>query len=79
MAPLGLNGADSGHYHATVLLPLSPTSHNKDHHHPKVDILHLDVDADSGGEPFELGEHLLHPQQLPSRLWQEGPPQLWYI
>ena len=55
-----------------------PTINNKDHHHLIVEILHPDVDADSGGEPFELGEHLLHPQQLPSRLWQEGPPQLWY-
>ena len=56
-----------------------PTVNNKDHHHLIVEILHPDVDADSGGEPVKLGEHLLHPQQLPSRLWQEGPPQLWYV
>ena len=34
---------------------------------PVVKSPHPDVDADSG-EQVELGEHLLHPQQLPSRL-----------
>ena len=34
------------------------------------------VDAASG-EQVELSEHLLNSQQFSSRLWQEGPAELW--